>query len=211
MVLLMPKGGNHWLEEAGRSLKGTHHTKCMETHPIHLISLAEDRWVVIHSATEHACWRGESNSSERLVGPGAPRGCPRGCFVPAVPAEGQGRRPWRGRGSAGPAVPAGSHSPTAAPWPRSRGALPTAAGEPLRAPTSPLRRRQTPGTPLPGGRELRAGILCSHLAPPSGRSSPSFWTWYTSTLSAWSPCPVSAGLSPAHSPLPTLREKQDES
>ena len=111
----------------------------------------------------------ESNSSERLAGPGAPGGCPRGCCVPAVPAEGQGRRPWRGRGSAGPAVPAGSHSPTAAPWPRSGGALPVEAVEPLRAPTSPLRRRQTPGTPLPGGGELRAGILCSHQAPSSRR------------------------------------------
>ena len=183
MVLLMPKGGNHWLEEAGRSLKGTHHTKCMETHPIHLISLAEDRWVVIHSATEHTCWRGESNSSERLAGPGAPGGCPRGCSVPAVPAEGQGRRPWGGRGSAGPAVPAGSHSPTAAPWPRSGGALPVEAVEPLRAPTSPLRRRQTPGTPLPGGGELRAGILCSHQAPSSWRPPVSPRTSCASTVS----------------------------
>ena len=125
----------------------------------------------------------ESNSSERLAGPGAPGGCPRGCCVPAVPAEGQGRRPWRGRGSAGPAVPAGSHSPTAAPWPRSGGALPVEAVEPLRAPTSPLRRRQTPGTPLPGGRELRAGILCSHQAPSSRRPPVSPRTSCASTVS----------------------------
>ena len=141
----------------------------MEVDPLHHVFVPNYTKVSVHSATEHACWRGESNSSERLVGPGAPRGCPRGCCVPAVPAEGQGRRPWRGRGSAGPAVPAGSHSPTAAPWPRSRGALPAAAGEPLRAPTSLVRRRQTPSTPLPGGRELRAGILCSHQAPSSRR------------------------------------------
>ena len=104
---------------------------------------------------------------ERVTAVSAPcrARCPRGCSVLAVPAEGQGRRPWRGRGSAGPTVPAGSHSPTAAPWPRSRGALPAAAGEPLRAPTSPLCRRQTPSTPLPSGRELRAGILGSHQAP----------------------------------------------
>ena len=155
----------------------------MEVDPLHHVFVPNYTKVNVHSATEHACWRGESNSSERLAGPGAPGGCPRGCCVPAVPAEGQGRRPWRGRGSAGPAVPAGSHSPTAAPWPRSRGALPAAAGEPLRAPTSPLRRRQTPGTPLPGGGELRAGILCSHQAPSSRRPPVSPRTSCASTVS----------------------------
>ena len=165
MVLLMKKGGNHWLEEAGRSLKGTHHTKCMETHPIHLISLAEDRWVVIHSATEYACWRGESNSSEHLAGPGAPGGCPRGCCVPAVPAEGQGRRPWRGRGSAGPAVPAGSHSPTVAPWPRSRGALPMAPEESLRAPASLSTAGRPPAPLCPAAGSCVQGYLALTRLP----------------------------------------------
>ena len=64
-------------------------------------------------------------------------------------------------------------------------------------------------TSLPG-RELQAEILGSHLQPPGGRSSASFWTWHASTVSAWSPCPVSAGLSLPLSPLPTLWEKQDE-
>ena len=193
MVSLGQKGGNHSLEEGARSYEGTHRTKRMVIKSTVLFFVPEEAEVLLHLVTEHTCWRGESNSSERPVGPGAPGGCPRGCCVPAVPAEGQGRRPWRGRGSAGPAVPAGSHSPTAAPWPRSGGALPVEAVEPLRAPTSPLRRRQTPGTPLPGGGELRAGILCSHQAPSSRRPPVSPWSSCASTVST---CRVSVPATP---------------
>lgn len=96
------------------------------------------------------------------------------------------------RAMVGRAVAAGTHRPT---WLRSRGALPSGAW----------------GAPACPCRELHAEILHSHLPPPSGRSSPSFSTWHTSTRSVWNPCTVSAGLSPAHSPLSTLREKEDKS
>ena len=62
---------------------------------------------------------------------------------------------------------------------------PAAAGEPLPAPSFPLSRWQTPSTPLPGGGELRAGILCSHLAPRSRGTSASYWTCCASAVSTW--------------------------
>ena len=103
------------MEEGARSYEGTHRTKRMVIKSTVLFFVPEEAQVLLHLVTEHTCWRGESNSSERLAGPGAPGGCPRGCSVPAVPAEGQGRRPWRGESTAGPVVPASSHNPATAP------------------------------------------------------------------------------------------------
>ena len=92
MLLLGQNGGNHWLEEGVRNRVGTHRTKSMEVESTVLYSVPKDARILIHSATQHTCWKGENNSSERLAGPGVPRGCLRGCSVPAVPAEGQGQR-----------------------------------------------------------------------------------------------------------------------
>ena len=59
MISLGQKDGNHWLEEAGRSHEGTHRTKLMEIESTELFFVPKDARVLIHSATEHACWRGE--------------------------------------------------------------------------------------------------------------------------------------------------------
>ena len=70
-----------------------------------------------------------------------------------------------------------SHSRSCAPCPRSRTAPPArSTGEPLPAPTSPPSRRQTPSSPVPGSREPRAGIRCSHLASQTWGPPSSFQT-----------------------------------
>lgn len=74
MISLGQKDGNHWLEEAGRSHEGTHRTKLMEIESTELFFVPKDARVLIHSATEHACWRGESNSSERTLPGQVPQG-----------------------------------------------------------------------------------------------------------------------------------------
>ena len=87
---------------------GTHHTKLMEMESIALYFVAKDARVLIHSATEHACWRGENNSNEHLAGPGVPEGGPQGR---ALCLQCWPRGDAGGGGTAGPTVAAGSHSP----------------------------------------------------------------------------------------------------
>ena len=79
---------------------GTHHTKLMEMESIALYFVAKDARVLIHSATEHACWRGENYSSERLVGPAAPGGCPACPRLPSPPLADPQHPSARRRGAA---------------------------------------------------------------------------------------------------------------
>ena len=163
------------MEEGGRRREGTHHTKCMEAHPIHLVFLAEDGFLVIRSATQHACWRGERSTVSALRGQVPPGAVPGAALC--RPCQLRGRA--GGRGGQGALQAQQCQQAAAAqpwpPWPRSTRAL--------RAPASPLRRRQTPSTPLPGGGELRAGILCSHPARSSRRPPASPRTSCASTVS----------------------------
>ena len=138
------------------------------------------------SARRHSMHTGEerakASSSEHLAGPGVPEGGPQGraLCLPCWPRGNAG-----GGGIAGPTVAAGSHSPGWAPCRGAEERCPAAAGGPLPAPSFPLSRWQTPSTPLPGDGALRAGILCSHLAPWSRGPSASYWTCCASTVSTW--------------------------
>ena len=91
---------------------------------------------------------------------------PRACSGPAVPAEGQG---WGGGGEggiAGPPVPAGSHGPSCAPWPRSRRALPArGTGELLPPPFLPSQPQADPQQPC--ARQRGAACRDTVLSPGS--------------------------------------------
>ncbi len=134
-----------------------------------------------HAAEERA----NASSGEQLAGPGVPEGCPQGpalclpCWLEVV----EGKGPWQAQGS---------HSPSWAPLPRSRGAQPHAC---LGAPaglSSPLRSQpqaeaQNPSAQhwdavlSPGSSELEAfrfllDIMCVNSehrkSPCSLRASP---------------------------------------
>ena len=149
-----------------------------------------------HTAEERA----NASSGEQLAGPDVPEGCPQGpalclpCWLEAVEGKGPRQAP-------------GSHSPSWAPLPRSRGAQPHAC---LGAPVCPflpahLSAAGRGPAPLAQHRELCTGMLCSHLAPPSWRPSASYRTSCALTastarvpaLSAPRQAALTLGLSPA--------------
>ena len=173
-MILGQKGSNGCLEEGVRSHVGTHRTKLVEIESTILCFAPKSARILNHMAAEHACWRGESNSSERLAGPGAPGGSHRGCLCRPCQLRGRARDCGEEGALQAQRCQQAATAQPRPPWPRSRGAL--------RAPASPLCRRQNPSTPLPGDGELRAGILCSHLAP-SSRQPP---------VSPCTPCALTA-------------------
>lgn len=117
-----------------------------------------------------------------FAGPGVPEGLsPRACSVPAMLADGQGQRLWRGRGPAGTRVPAGTHSPTWVP--------------PAKEQRGPAEKRDTFLSP----RSLESGAF-SFIAD----------MVHFDSEHLESPCLSGAGVSPPHTPLPNLREKQNE-
>lgn len=81
-----------------------------------------------------------------FAGPGVPEGLsPRACSVPAMLADGQGQRLWRGRRHSRHKGPSRHPEPDLGPpCQGAEGPCPGVVGEPLPAPASPLGHRQPP-------------------------------------------------------------------
>lgn len=152
-------------------------------HPIRMFGRRHSRR---HLPGHTACMLEErekmAQSLSTFAGPGVPEGLsPRACSVPAMLADGQGQRLWRGRGPAGTRVPAGTHSPTWVP--------------PAKEQRGPAEKRDTFLSP----RSLESGAF-SFIAD----------MVHFDSEHLESPCLSGAGVSPPHTPLPNLREKQNE-
>ena len=131
------------------------------------------------------------------------RAVPGVCSVPAVPAHGQGRRPWRGESTAGAAAPASSHSPATAPPAKEQGGPARGGWGALACPCFHSPSQADPQNPSaqpwvaacrdnllsPGSHEL-AGFFVPMDMHVNGEHSQSL-------------CPSSTGLSPPHAPVPT--------
>lgn len=201
-----------WRKVKGGSLRGAHHTERMGTHPkVQLLGPTDVR-VGICLAAQHARWRGESKRSEQGAGPAVPEGCPQGpalcllCWMRgrAGGCAGEG-------GTAGPPVPAGSQSPSRSPLakeqrgPARRGwgvpAQPRLPAQPQAEPQhSSAWQRGAAGRDTwlsPGSLKMGAPHVLEHMA-------------HVDSERLQSSCSGSAGLTPLHAPLTTLREKQDE-
>lgn len=120
----------------------------------------------------------------------------------AVQGNGALRAHWSQQAATGQAGP---------PRPRSRGALPAVAGESQSTPAYPLSHRLSIIRPVPGSVVAANRDTC--LSPGSHKRGASrihenVARIVSEHLQSFSS--GSAGLSPPHAPLPTLREKQDE-
>ena len=181
----------------------------MEVDPLHHVFVPNYTKVSVHSATEHACWRGESNSSERLVGLGAPGAVPGAALC--RPCQLRGRAGGRG-GEGAVQAQRCQQAATAQPRPSGQGAEqrgPARGGWAAPAcphlPSPPQADPQHPSAWRQGA-ACRDTLLSPGSLEPAASCVPSDIMCINSEHSQ-SVCPSNTRLSP---PRANLWEKQDE-